>query len=308
MTLDIETFLATCRKRTNLLLEDCLLNNEAESRLIEAIRYATLGNAKRIRPCLVYAGAGLAANSSRPPGEPYSDFTYSNAIDKTACAIELIHTYSLIHDDLPAMDDDDLRRGKATCHIVYDEATAILAGDALQSLAFEQLSLIDDIPPAQVLMLIQRLSQASGMKGMVLGQAMDLNATNDSVEIAYIETMHRHKTADLIAASVVMGALSNGSANDSTLQALHNYGTNIGLAFQVRDDILDELGDTETLGKTAGADAALHKNTYTSLLGIERSKTFLNELLEQSLMALDGFGDQAADLRNIAHFVVQRVF
>ncbi|MBV1930464.1 MAG: polyprenyl synthetase family protein [Porticoccaceae bacterium] len=308
MTLDIEAFLATCRKRTNLLLENCLPSNDAEPGLIEAIRYATLGKAKRIRPCLVYAGAALASNSSSPLGTPYTDLTHSNAIDNTACAIELIHTYSLIHDDLPAMDDDDLRRGKATCHIAYDEATAILAGDALQSLAFEQLSLIDDIPPAQVLLLVQHLSQASGMKGMVLGQAMDLGATNKSVDVTYLETMHRHKTADLIAASVVMGALSNGHADERILLSLHDYGMSIGLAFQVRDDILDELGDTETLGKTVGADAARHKNTYTSLLGIERSKTLLDELLKHSLSALDGFGDRATQLRDLAHFMVQRTF
>lgn len=318
MTLDIETFLVTCRKRTNLLLESCLPGNAAEPGLVEAIRYATLGEAKRIRPCLVYAAASLVSNL---PGTcdltalltpdisaPATDRVNANAIDKTACAIELIHTYSLIHDDLPAMDNDDLRRGKATCHIAYDEATAILAGDALQSLAFEQLSLINDISPAQVILLIQHLSRASGMKGMVLGQAMDMNATNKAVDLAYLETMHRHKTADLIAASVVMGALASGCSDSTTLQALQDYGMNIGLAFQVRDDILDELGDTETLGKTVGADAALHKTTYTSLLGIERSKTFLDELLNKSLGALDGFGDQARHLRDIARFIVQRTF
>ena len=300
MSSGIDAFLDHYRKRTNLLLENCLPVGGPNPQLVEAIRYATLGSGKRIRPCLVYAGASVA--------KYLEDGNNSNATDKVACAIELLHTYSLIHDDLPSMDDDELRRGKPTCHKAFGEATAILAGDGLQALAFEQLTLIEDLPPGIVVLLLKRLAQASGVAGMVLGQAMDLDATNNSVDISYLETMHTRKTADLIAASVVMGALSTGHASEDDLQALHSYGINIGLAFQVMDDILDELSDTETLGKQAGADIKLNKSTYTSLLGIERSKSILNDLLQQSLQVLDGFGDQAEQLRGIAHYIVDQDF
>ena len=299
MTDGVDAFLDSCRSRTNLQLDNCLPLSGPNLQLVEAIRYSVLSNGKRIRPCLVYAGATAAGIDAT---------SYSEATDKTACAVELIHTYSLIHDDLPAMDDDDLRRGKPTCHIAYGEATAILAGDALQTLAYTQLSLIEDIPPGQVILLLKQLAQASGMQGMVLGQAMDIHATNKPVDIDYLETMHRHKTADLIAASVVMGALSGGATDQRTLQALQDYGIAIGLAFQVKDDILDELGDTETLGKQAGGDAKLHKTTYSSSLGIDRSLSMLNDLLQKSLRALDGFDDQARHLRDIAHYIVDRNF
>lgn len=300
MSSGIDTFLEHYRNRTNLLLENCLPVGGPNPQLMEAIRYATLGSGKRIRPCLVYAGASVA--------KCLVDGNASNASDKVACAVELLHTYSLIHDDLPSMDDDELRRGKPTCHKAFGEATAILAGDGLQALAFEQLTLIEDLPPNLVVLLSKHLAQASGVAGMVLGQAMDLDATNKLVDITYLETMHRRKTADLIAASVVMGALSTGHASEDNLQALHSYGVTIGLAFQVRDDILDVLSDTETLGKQAGADIKLNKSTYTSLLGVERSKAILNDLLQQSLQVLDGFGDEAKQLRGIAHYIVDQDF
>ncbi len=300
MTESVQTFLENCRDRTNLLLHNCLPVDGPNQRLIEAIRYATLGNGKRIRPCLVYGGGAVVTGGSGGGS--------SEATDKSACAVELIHTYSLIHDDLPAMDDDELRRGQPTCHIKYDEATAILAGDALQTLAFDQLGQIDKLASAQVVLLFRTLIHAIGAQGMVLGQAMDMAATDSLVDIAYLETMHQHKTADLIAASVVMGAISNGETSETVLCALQDYGVHIGLAFQVRDDLLDELSDTATLGKQVGADARLHKATYPSLLGLNRSKSLLDDALKQSLKALDIFGDEARHLRDIAHYIVNRGF
>lgn len=299
MTDGLDAFLNSCRDRTNLLLTNYLPPSGPDPLLVEAVRYTVLSDGKRIRPCLVYAGATATGVDTS---------CYPEATDKAAGAVELIHNYSLIHDDLPAMDDDDLRRGKPTCHIAYGEATAILAGDALQAQAYALLSLIQDIPASQVVLLIKQLAQASGMNGMVLGQAMDIHATNKTVDINYLETMHHHKTADLIAASVVMGALSAGTTDQKVLQALHEYGMAIGLAFQVKDDILDEISDINTLGKSVGADAKLNKTTYTSLLGNDRSQSMLNGLLQQSLQALDSFDDQADLLRNIAHYIINRNF
>ena len=309
MTADIPTYLNSCRDRIKQTLENCLPADRANPQLLEAVRYASLGSGKRIRPCLVYAGASACSAVSQGTNQT-TDQVIDKAVDvdRVACAVELIHTYSLIHDDLPAMDDDNLRRGQPTCHIVYGEATAILAGDGLQALAFEQLSMIEALPPEQVITLIRHLARASGLSGMVLGQAMDLEATNKCVDISYLETMHRHKTADLIAASVVMGALSSGCTNEETLQALNNYGMAIGLAFQVMDDILDTRSDTETLGKQAGADAELNKTTYTSLLGIDEAEVMLNDLLQQSLRAVEGLGDRASHLRGIAQYIVSRNF
>ena len=298
-----EAFLDRCRTRINPVLENCLPlpdsgalhGSQAHPHLIEAIRYATLGAGKRVRPSLVYAGAAVTGKTT-------------DATDSVACAVELIHSYSLIHDDLPGMDDDDLRRGRPTCHKAFDEATAILAGDALQTMAFEKLSLIKDLPPAQILTLIKELATASGAAGMVLGQAMDLAATKNSVNLAYLETMHSHKTGALITASVTMGALSTGDVDEQCLRALRNYGSAIGLAFQVADDILDELSNTETLGKRVGADAKLNKSTYTSLLGVDQAKILLKELLQRSLDALDGLGDGVQHLRELAHYIVLREF
>lgn len=296
MTSDINLFLTTCRDRINPLLDNCLPTTGEPISLLSAARYATLGNGKRIRPCLVYAGA-LAV------GE------ISEATDRVACAIELMHTYSLIHDDLPSMDDDALRRGKPTCHVVYGEATAILVGDGLQALAFEQLSVPNGLAPGLALSLVNRLARASGMSGMVLGQAMDMDATDKPVDLCYLETMHHRKTADLIAASVTMGAQSSsGAVQQASLQALNDYGTAIGLAFQVMDDILDTRGNTEVLGKPAGADAKLHKSTYTSLLGVGQAEDMLDKLFTQSLEALTGFDDRADHLRDLAHHIVNRDF
>ncbi len=295
MTEAAVTFLSSCRERTDTLLAQSLPDDA--NPLAEALRYSALGGGKRIRPCLVYAGA--AACASNPD-------IITSGTDQVACAVELVHCYSLVHDDLPAMDDDELRRGRPTCHIAFDEATAILAGDALQALAYEQLTLIDDIPASQVVALVAYLAKASGANGMVLGQVLDLAATNRSVDLDYLETMHHRKTGDLISASVVMGAMTSGCSDESTLLALEDYGRAIGLAFQVRDDILDDQGDTATLGKTTGSDARQSKATYTSLLGLEHAQTLLEELRHQSLRALHNLDERADHLRAIANFIVER--
>tara|TARA_R110000787_G_scaffold98736_2_gene203027 strand:+ start:14086 stop:14976 length:891 start_codon:yes stop_codon:yes gene_type:complete len=293
---DVNLFLTTCRDRINPLLDNCLPITGEPTTLLSAARYATLGNGKRIRPCLVYAGA-LAV------GE------ISQATDRVACAIELMHTYSLIHDDLPSMDDDALRRGKPTCHVVYGEATAILAGDGLQALAFEQLSEPGRFDPGLALSFVNQLARASGLSGMVLGQAMDMDATDKQVDLPYLETMHRRKTADLITASVMMGAQSSSSgAQPNSLLALSDYGRAIGLAFQVMDDILDARSNTAVLGKPAGADAKLHKSTYTSLLGLDRAADMRDKLFRQSLGALTEFDGRADHLRALAHHIINRDF
>ena len=297
MTQAAATFLSNCRKRIEKILAQSLPGDT--NPLAEALRYTVLSGGKRIRPGLAYAGAAACSHDRD---------IVKRATDQVACALELMHCYSLVHDDLPAMDNDVLRRGRPTCHIAFDEATAILAGDALQALAYQQLALIDDIPPSQIVSLVSWLSRASGAEGMVLGQALDLGATRKTVDFGYLEAMHHHKTGDLISASVIMGAISNGCGDENTLKALDTYGRAIGLAFQVRDDILDELGDTATLGKTIGSDARQSKATYTSLLGLDRAQVREQDLLRQSQLALRNFDDRADPLRAIARFIVEREY
>jgi geranylgeranyl pyrophosphate synthase len=294
VTSKIDDFVDCCRTRTEFLLTGCLPATDWNPRLGDAVRYAALGGGKRIRPALVYAGAAAVGDGK------------FDATDRVACAIELIHTYSLIHDDLPCMDDDDMRRGKPACHIAFDQATAVLAGDGLQTLAFEQLSQIEDAPPATVISLVKLLARASGLGGMILGQAMDLDATNKVVDLNYLETMHQRKTADLITASVMMGAVSTGYSDAEGLRSLSEYGSNIGLAFQVKDDILDDCCDSETLGKQAGADARLDKSTYLSLLGLGQSNSVLGDLVQRSLTAISGLDDRANYLRDLAGYIVNR--
>jgi len=280
---------------TNHLNTDCIA-----SRLLEAMRYSVFNGGKRIRPVLVYATAqALQADSSS---------TFSSLPDTAACCVELIHAYSLIHDDLPAMDDDDLRRGKPTCHIAFDEATAILAGDALQTRAFELL--IND-PSAQtnpglVLKMIQRLARASGAAGMVGGQAFDLDSTGKQLSLDELKQMHRHKTGALISASVVLGALASGQPSDTQLSALEEYAACIGLAFQIKDDILDVESDTATLGKQQGADQTLNKATYTSILGLAEAKQAALSQHQQALAALDIFGPEADNLRQLSAYIIER--
>ena len=287
-------FTTDCVRRVNHHLEKVLPGDGiTPRRLHEAMRYATFNGGKRVRPLLVYA-SGLAV------GGTLED------LDNTACAVELIHSYSLVHDDLPAMDDDDLRRGQPTCHRAFDEATAILVGDALQSMAFELLSLPDLHLTADLqLEMIRILAQASGSKGMAGGQALDIDAVGLSMSLPELENMHIHKTGALIRASVRLGALASG-ANEPALHHLDHYAKAIGLAFQVQDDILDVTTDTRTLGKTQGKDEAANKPTYTRLLGLEGAQQKATELLGEALESLGNFGREADHLRNLARYVVKR--
>lgn len=291
----LQTFMQDCRTRCDGALEHHLhALQPLAPRLHEAMAYATLQGGKRLRPALVYASALLT-------GEP-------NALsDRAACAMELIHCYSLAHDDLPAMDDDDLRRGQPTVHRAFDEATAILTGDALQSLAFHLLSAGGDDRAAQRLRMINVLARASGPEGMAGGQSLDIDAAEKRLSVEELETMHRLKTGALIEASVMMGALSTGLDSDAGHEALQRYASCIGLAFQVQDDILDVTGNTGTLGKTGGADAARGKPTYTSLLGLDGACDKARALTLEAVEALQPFGEQAEMLRRIARYITHRV-
>jgi farnesyl diphosphate synthase len=222
--------------------------------------------------------------------------------------VELIHVYSLIHDDLPAMDDDELRRGKPTCHRQYDEATAILAGDALQALAFYILSHDPNMVqnPERRLQMVETLSQAGGSRGMAGGQAIDLDAVGKVVNIAELENMHIHKTGALIRASVRLGALSNPHTDPEVLEKLDHYAKCVGLAFQIQDDILDVEGDTETLGKTQGADIARNKPTYPALLGMVEAKQMAENLYQEAIDSLSLMGEKADSLREIAKYIIHR--
>lgn len=255
------------------------------------MRYATLGGGKRLRPLLAYA-AGYAFGG---------DETRSDA---AAVAVELIHAFSLVHDDLPAMDDDDLRRGRATVHVEFDEATAILAGDALQALAFAVLAEAP-LEASIRIALVRELAGASGAAGMCAGQALDMSATGKVLELASLETLHSLKTGALIQAALRMGALSAGAAEDE-LESLDRYARALGLAFQIRDDMLDVEGSAVQLGKTAGKDHAQGKSTYPGLLGLELSRDRLGELSAAMLAALQPLGSRAAPLRSLAEFAVAR--
>ncbi len=261
--------------------------------LFSAMRYSTFNGGKRVRPALCFAAAEAVASSD-------------NNTAKVAAAVEMIHAYSLIHDDLPAMDNDNLRRGKPTCHIQFDEATAILAGDGLQSLAFQQLTELSDIPPQTTVELIAILSKLGGCSGMVAGQAIDLAATATALDLQQLKTMHAHKTGALIEASVVMGALATAQATEEQLSALKEFSRAIGLAFQIQDDILDVESSTEQLGKQQGSDASNQKSTYTSILGLEQARSEAAALYQQSMQALDIFADKADGLRDIADFIIKR--
>ena len=260
-----------------------------------AMRYAVLGGGKRIRPVLVYAtGVALGVELSK--------------LDGPACAVELIHAYSLVHDDLPAMDDDELRRGRPTCHIAFDEATAILAGDGLLTLAFEVLTNDETMfsLPEQRLHMVRELAEASGNRGMVGGQAIDIAAEGTQLTLEQLQTMHRQKTGALIRAAVRLGALACNTLQPEQIRALDTYAESVGLAFQIRDDILDVEADTETLGKPQGSDEARNKPTYTSLLGLDGAKQKARALHQQALESLHMFGDTADPLRWISAYIVDR--
>jgi geranylgeranyl pyrophosphate synthase len=270
-------------------------------RLFEASAYALTRGGKRVRPLLVYA----AAAAIKPEILGRSRGSEPEALDYVACAAEMIHAYSLVHDDLPAMDDDDLRRGQPTCHVAFDEATAILVGDGLQSRALELLTDAPDLSAEVRVSLVRTLSAAAGVRGMVGGQAMDVGAVDKTIDGDRLETMHALKTGALIRASVAMGGLAAG-AGEEQLGALDDFADAIGLAFQVCDDILDATGDSETLGKRAGADEAHHKPNYVSMLGLEASRRKAETLLDEARAALECFGDNADLLREIAGFIVHR--
>ncbi|MCT4713716.1 (2E,6E)-farnesyl diphosphate synthase [Enterobacteriaceae bacterium H18W14] len=266
--------------------------------LVEAMHYGALLGGKRLRPFLVYA-----------TGEMFG--VADEALDAPAAAVECIHAYSLMHDDLPAMDDDDLRRGQPTCHIKFGEASAILAGDALQTLAFSILSEapMPGVEIANRLAMVKELAAASGVAGMCGGQALDLAAEGKQATLEELEQIHRHKTGALIRAAVRLGALSAGDAGRKALPLLDRYAECIGLAFQVQDDILDVVGDTATLGKRQGADQQLGKSTYPALLGLENAKAKAWDLYQDSLRALEGLAAQSlntAALKALASYIIQR--
>jgi farnesyl diphosphate synthase len=298
VTLDpsFQLFLTDARERVATRLGELLPSDSIPpQRLHRAMRYAVLGEGKRIRPILSYA-AGLVVGAPK------------ERLDIPACAVELIHAYSLVHDDLPAMDDDDLRRGRPTCHKAFDEATAVLVGDALQTLAFRTMAHAPelDIPAERRLGMIDELAMASGCRGMAGGQALDIAAVGQELTIAELENMHIHKTGALIRAAVRMGALCADEPGEDTLRHLDHYAKCIGLAFQIRDDILDVEGETSALGKTRGKDAAANKPTYPALLGLEGAREMASQLLEQALESLAGLGEDAQQLRELAVYVVGR--
>ncbi len=296
MTTNTEQQIEQWRQRSEASLDKWLPSEDINpAQLHQAMRYSVLNGGKRIRPILVYA-AGYAVTADEV------------ALDAPASAVEFIHAYSLIHDDLPAMDDDDLRRGKPTCHKAFTEAQAILAGDALQSLAFHTIAhgLPNNIPAEKKLDILDALAIASGSRGMAGGQAIDLAAVGKSLNIAELEDMHVHKTGALIRASVKMGALCQPKIDNDQLKLLDHYAKCIGLAFQIQDDILDVTSDTETLGKTQGADIALNKPTYPSLLGLDGAREMASELHQEAHESLNIFGDKAQPLRWLADYIVKR--
>ncbi len=263
--------------------------------LHKAMRYSVFNGGKRVRPILVYmAGEALGSNS--------------DSLDAAASAVECIHAYSLIHDDLPAMDDDDLRRGQPTCHKAFDEATAILAGDALQALAFHILAADQsvDVEPEARLEMVNILAGASGSRGMVGGQAIDLESVGKTIEIAELENMHIHKTGALIRCSVLLGALSAKDISPEQRMALDHYAKCIGLAFQIQDDILDVESTEEELGKPIGSDIDADKPTYPSLLGMDESKQLAEELVQDAIDSLNGFDEKADPLRWLAEYIITR--
>ena len=292
----IASYQKRCQSRVDAALDELFQAPRDElERLYQAMRYSVMNGGKRVRPLLVYAACeALQGDIERADG--------------AACAVELIHAYSLVHDDLPAMDDDDLRRGQPTTHKAFDEATAILAGDGLQSLAFEVLADRRRNPqdPEVRLQMLSALGGAAGPSGMVGGQAIDLGSVGQKLDREALETMHRHKTGALIEASVLLGALASGKADDLSLKALLQYARAIGLAFQVQDDILDVESDTATLGKTQGKDEAHDKPTYPSLLGLDAAKDYALELRDQALHVLRAFGNSAEPLRELARYIVER--
>jgi geranylgeranyl pyrophosphate synthase len=294
----LQPFLAECRERVEAALETLLPEPAIQPELLHrAMRYAVLGPGKRIRPALTY-GAGLAIGLN------------PEVLNAPACALEMIHAYSLIHDDLPAMDNDDLRRGRLTCHKAFDEATAILAGDALQSLSFQVLAADSTIPGGAETRaaMLNTLARATGSRGMAGGQALDIAASESGQELnlAMLENIHIHKTGALIRASVRMAILAQPRLDPELAGNLDHYAKCLGLAFQIRDDILDEEGETAVIGKTQGKDRVQEKATYPALLGLAQAREKASTFGSESLRSLDGFDERADPLRWIADYVVNR--
>ncbi|VEJ22211.1 polyprenyl synthetase family protein [Neisseria animaloris] len=291
---DLKAWQQKAQAQTELVLERVMPSeNMVPHTLHQAMRYVTLGGGKRLRPLLVLAASELGSADVE-------------AVGQAMAAVELIHVYSLVHDDMPAMDNDSLRRGKPTCHIQYDEATALLTGDALQTLAFDVLSRPTALPPARQLKMVGMLAQASGSLGMAGGQAIDLANVGKPMTQAALEHMHSLKTGALIRAAVMLGALCCPDLNDSDIERLDDYARKLGLAFQVIDDVLDCEADTATLGKTAGKDADNDKPTYVKLMGLTEARTYAETLVGEAVAILEPFDANAAHLRLLAEFVTAR--
>jgi farnesyl diphosphate synthase len=296
-TTDFKAWAAAHQQRIESQLQSVLPSPEvAPQRLHQAMRYAVLGSGKRVRPLLAFAAGEVSGADA-------------DRVAIAGAAVELIHAYSLVHDDLPCMDDDVLRRGKPTCHVEFDEATALLVGDALQSLAFQLLSEYRIVENAAVqLEMVKLLAAASGSRGMAGGQAIDLAAVGMSLSLPELEFMHIHKTGALIRAAALLGAHCGSPLDERAKHKLDHFAKCIGLAFQVVDDVLDTEASTATLGKTAGKDAEQNKPTYVSVLGAAESKKLAAELHRDALAALDHFGDRGLRLRELADFIVLRKF
>ncbi|WP_127232750.1 polyprenyl synthetase family protein [Neisseria meningitidis] len=295
-TNDLKAWQQRAQAQTELLLERFLPSeNEIPHTLHEAMRYAALDGGKRLRPMLVLAASELGG-------------VVHEAVGQAMAAIEMIHAYSLVHDDMPAMDNDSLRRGKPTCHIKYGEANALLTGDALQTQAFDVLSRPTELPAARQLAMLSVLAKAGGSRGMAGGQAIDLANVGKQMVQADLEQMHSLKTGALIRAAVLLGATACPDLSDAELSVLDAYAAKLGLAFQVIDDVLDCEADTATLGKTAGKDTDNDKPTYVKLMGLEAARSYAHKLVAEAVALLEPFGDKALRLRQLAEFAVARKY
>jgi geranylgeranyl diphosphate synthase type II len=294
---DLKKYLAGKKSAVNRALENILLQESTlEKQIVSAIRHSLMPGGKRLRPVLCLSAAEIVGGNE-------------DRVMDAACSLEMIHTYSLIHDDLPAMDDDDLRRGKQTCHIAFDEATAILAGDALLTLAFEVLSKTNHAVPQDYVVkkldVIHKIASAAGYRGMISGQMADILSEGKKLNMGNMKRLHFAKTGALIEASVYAGAVLGDGTRDE-IEALTQYARTIGLAFQVADDILNVQGDPKIMGKAAGTDKKKNKSTYPSLMGIEKSKRFAEKLVDESLNAIEIFDKKAEPLRAIARYIIER--
>ena len=291
---ELKAWQQKAQAQTELLLERFLPSeNQVPHTLHEAMRYVTLGGGKRLRPLLVLAASELGDADQ-------------NAVEQAMAAIEMVHVYSLVHDDMPAMDNDSLRRGKPTCHVKYDEATALLVGDALQTQAFDVLGRPTGLPAERQIVMLSTLAKASGSLGMAGGQAIDLANVGKAMNQTQLEQMHSLKTGALIRAAVVLGALACPDLDSDDVRTLDNYAAKLGLAFQVIDDVLDCEADTATLGKTAGKDSDNDKPTYVKLMGLQAARAYAETLTAEAAALLEPFGAKALHLRLLAEFVTAR--